>query len=160
MPSRVVALSARSLNGRSQTSFNANVSHNGSTSERLREAGLLSMPLRLNLRNAHGVEAIIRRWLREGAKVVVPAPCLAECMRGTARDAAANRLLKAIDYVVATSEAIARTAGTRLGSRRSSETVDALVVATAESCSATDILTTDPTDIVHLAGPTLRVISL
>jgi hypothetical protein len=81
-------------------------------------------------------------------------------MRGTARDAAANRLLKAIDYVVATSEAIARTAGTRLGSRRSSETVDALVVATAESCSATDILTTDPTDIVHLAGPTLRVISL
>jgi predicted nucleic acid-binding protein len=106
------------------------------------------------------VEAILRKWLREGARILIPAPCLAEAIRGGPKDAAANRLIKAINQVAPTSEAIARDAGTRLGLRKSSETIDALVVATAEAYLATDILTTDPDDIRLLASRDLNVIAL
>jgi hypothetical protein len=106
------------------------------------------------------VEAILRKWLREGARILIPAPCLAEATRGGPKDAAAIRLIKAINQVAPTSEAIARDAGTRLGLRKSSETIDALVVATAEAYLATDILTTDPDDIRLLASRDLNVIAL
>jgi predicted nucleic acid-binding protein len=106
------------------------------------------------------VEAILRKWLREGAHILIPAPCLAEAIRGGPKDAAVNRLIKAVNQIAPTSEAIARDAGTRLGSRKSSGTIDALVVATAEAYLATDILTTDPVDIRLLAGSDLNVIAL
>jgi predicted nucleic acid-binding protein len=106
------------------------------------------------------VEAILRKWLREGARILIPAPCLAEAIRGGPKDAAANRLIKAINQVAPTSEAIARDAGTRLGLRKSSETIDALVVATAEAHLATDILTTDPDDIRLLSSNGLNIIAL
>jgi predicted nucleic acid-binding protein len=106
------------------------------------------------------VEAIVRKWLREGARILIPAPCLAEAIRGGPKDAAANRLIKAVNQIAPTSEAIARDAGTRLGPRKSSETIDALVVATAEAYRATDILTTDPDDVRLLASRDLNVIAL
>jgi predicted nucleic acid-binding protein len=106
------------------------------------------------------VEAVLRKWLREGARMFIPAPCIAESIRGGANDAAANRLIKAVRCVANTSEAIARDAGALLGRKRSSKTIDALVVATAETYGATDILTTDPGDIRELAGNRLNVITL
>ena len=106
------------------------------------------------------VEAIIRKWLREGARLVIPAPCVAEAIRGGSTDAAANRLIKAVNNVAGTSESIARRAGTTLGRKRSSSTIDALVVATAEANLATDILTSDPIDIRHLANSRMNVIAL
>jgi predicted nucleic acid-binding protein len=110
-------------------------------------------------KNPH-VEAIVRKWLREGAHILIPVPCLAEAIRGGPKDAAANRLIKAVNQIAPTSEAIARDAGARLGSRKSSLTIDALVVATAESYGSTDILTTDPDDIRLLASSGLNVIAL
>ena len=106
------------------------------------------------------VEAVIRKWLREGARVLIPAPAIAEAIRGGPRDAPANRLIKAVNSVATTSEAIARNAGARLGRQGSSETVDALVVATAEAHFATDILTTEPRDIHSLAEAHVNVIAL
>jgi len=106
------------------------------------------------------VEALIRKWLREGAQFLIPAPIIAESIRGKSQDAAANRLIKAIRNVVDTNEAIARNAGARLGSKRSSRTIDALIVATAEAHYATDIVTTDPKNIRDLASETLNVIAL
>jgi predicted nucleic acid-binding protein len=106
------------------------------------------------------VEAIIRKWLREGARLLIPAPAIAEAIRGGPKDAAANRLIKAVNHVANTSEAIGRDAGARLGSAASAATLDALIVATAEAHLATDILTTDPGDIRGLAGDHVNVIAL
>jgi predicted nucleic acid-binding protein len=106
------------------------------------------------------VEGVIRKWLREGAQLVIPAPAIAESIRGRPQDAAANRLIKAVNRVADTSEVIARDAGARLSSKKSSETIDALIVATAEANHATDILTTDPFDIRHIASTHINVIAL
>jgi predicted nucleic acid-binding protein len=106
------------------------------------------------------VEAVIRKWLHEGARILISAPAIAEAVRGGPKDAAANRLIKAVNHVANTSEAIARDAGRRLGSKRSSKTIDALVVATAEAYLATDILTTDPVDIRTFASNRINVIVL
>jgi predicted nucleic acid-binding protein len=106
------------------------------------------------------VEAIIRKWLREGARLLIPAPAIAESIRGGPKDAAANRLIKAVNHVANTTEAIARDAGARLGTTASAATLDALIVATSEAYLATDILTTDPDDIRRLAGDRVNVIAL
>jgi predicted nucleic acid-binding protein len=106
------------------------------------------------------IEAVIRKWVREGARVIIPAPCLAECIRGGARDAAANRIIGAVSSVANTTESIARDAGRRLSSKRRTQTIDALIVATAEANGATDILTTDPVDIRSLATAGVNIIGL
>jgi predicted nucleic acid-binding protein len=106
------------------------------------------------------VEAVLCKWLREGARILIPAPALAEVIRGGPKDAVANRLIRAVNDVADTSETIARNAGARLGACKSSATIDALVVATAEAYRATDILTTDPVDIRNLAGPQINIIAI
>jgi predicted nucleic acid-binding protein len=106
------------------------------------------------------VEAMIHKWLREGARILIPAPCIAEVLRGHAKDAPANRLIKAVNKVGDTTEAIARDAGRRIGAARASQTVDALVVATAGAHNATDILTTDARDLRALAGSRVNIIEL
>ncbi len=106
------------------------------------------------------IEAVIRKRVREGARVIIPAPCLAECIRGGARDAAANRIIGAVSSVANTTESIARDAGRRLSSKRRTQTIDALIVATAEANGATDILTTDPVDIRSLATAGVNIIGL
>lgn len=106
------------------------------------------------------VEAVLRTWLREGAHVLIPAPAIAEAIRGGPKDAAINRLVHAVTVVAPTTEAIARDAGARLAASKSKGTIDALIVATAEACGATDILTSDPHDIVRLANERVNVIAL
>lgn len=100
------------------------------------------------------VEALIREFRFAGAQIIVPAPVLAEAIRGGSRDANTNRLLQAIASVVATTEAAARSAGTRLSTVKSATppTVDALIVATAEEHHASLILTSDPTDLRKLVS--------
>lgn len=106
------------------------------------------------------IDALIQKWLDEGAEIIVPAPAIAEAIRGRPSDAAANRLIKAAREVAITTEAIARSAGARLAAARSSATIDALVVASAEAHFATDILTSDPDDIRALCSPNVNVIAL
>jgi predicted nucleic acid-binding protein len=106
------------------------------------------------------VEAVIQKWLREGATLLIAAPTLAEVLRGGPMDAIVNRLVKAVGNTIATSESIGRQAGLLLGAKTSRATVDALIVATVESCGATDILTTDARDIALLSGGSLHVIGI
>jgi hypothetical protein len=42
--------------------------------------------------------------------------------------------------------------------QKSNETVDALIVITAEACAATDIATTEATDVRRLSGGSTNVI--
>ena len=106
------------------------------------------------------VEALIRTWLGRGARIMISAPSLSECIRGGPKDAVANRLIKAIDNTHDVDESIARSAGVRLGRTRSQSTIDALIVATAEHHAVTDILTTDPVDITRLVSSHVNVIAL
>ncbi len=106
------------------------------------------------------IEAVIRKWVGEGAGVVIPAPCVTESLRGSSGDAAANRIIKAVGTVLALNEDVARFAGTMLGRYRRRDTVDAMIVATALAHGATDIMTSDPTDIAALSGGTLNVIAI
>jgi predicted nucleic acid-binding protein len=105
------------------------------------------------------VEAVIRKWLAEGAQVLIPAPVLAETTRGSRNDAAVNRLVKAVGFVPSVTEAIARHAGSRLAGRRGM-TVDALIIATASAHGATDMLTTDADDCRQLDNGTMNIIAL
>jgi len=103
------------------------------------------------------VESIIRRWREEDAQFVLATPSLAEAIRGGPRDAAANRLISAIDRVVATTETIARRAGMWLGDLQSDQTLDAIIAATAHASRATDILTSDPYDMQRFAGNAINI---
>lgn len=105
------------------------------------------------------IEAVIRKWMHEGGNVLIPSVALAEVIRSGSSDAAANRLIKAISHVASIDEGIARDAGARLA-RAKGQTLDALIVATAEKYHATDILTSDPKDIEALASPDVNIIAL
>lgn len=105
------------------------------------------------------VEAIIRKWLREGATLLIPAVALAEVIRAGPRDAIANRLVAAVGFTPAATEEVARNAGARLGKGRG-DAVDAMIVATAEMHGANSILTTDPSDLGRLASKYVNVIGL
>ncbi len=106
---------------------------------------------------SENVEAIVRRWRTGGARFLIAAPSIAESIRGGARDAAANRLIKAIGHVEPTTENISRNAGALLANARSKKTVDAIVVATANHCRVTDLLTSDPDDMRLFAGASLNI---
>lgn len=98
-------------------------------------------------------EAAIQSAQKRGAYIIIPAPVLAESLRGTPRtDARINQLIKAVNAVVSTSGSAAREAGTRLASVTTTPppTVDALIVATAEESGARAIITYDPGDIGSL----------
>lgn len=106
-------------------------------------------------------EAAIRIINASGARLIIPVPVLAETLRGSGSDAAINRIIRAVDGVVLTTEVAARNAGTRLATVRTSPppTVDALIVATAEENRATKIMTCDPDDVGRLVT-TATVIAL
>lgn len=106
-------------------------------------------------------EAAIRIINASGARLIIPVPVLAETLRGSGSDAAINRIIRAVDGVVLTTEVAARNAGTRLATVRTSPppTVDALIVATAEENRATKIMTSDPDDVGRLVT-TATVIAL
>lgn len=99
--------------------------------------------------------AIFEKAVAQGIPIAVPVVVIAESTRGTARDAGTNRLLKAIGRarkaIIPLSESTARTAGRLLHAARSSETIDAIVVAEASNEGGSAILTSDTSDLGRLA---------
>lgn len=93
-----------------------------------------------------------------GALISLPAVVVAETVRGTARDARVNRILKAVGHVAPTDEPTARLAGGLLGAANSSSTIDAIVVATAIDAGGAVILTGDADDLGQLAAQNAEVI--
>jgi|GEM_PF-2044829 len=115
---------------------------------------------------AHGnvdARAHLRRWVSEGSAVLVPVPVLAETLRGSARDASVERILnrEGIQFI-SVSQSAARRAGCLLGAAKlpASETMDALIVATALEGGATDIITSDSRQFRSLAGIAANIIEL
>jgi predicted nucleic acid-binding protein len=102
-------------------------------------------------RRAHAVAEAARR---NDATVVVPSAVLIELYRGTAADAAVDRVVGSL-WVVTTGRRIARHAGALLARARldSADAIDAVVVATAVRLGGGVILTGDPDDIGRLAAP-------
>ena len=81
---------------------------------------------------------------------VIPTPVLIEALHGdSARDASANRLLKACDIIEDTPERLARRAAALRTRARRGSAIDALVVASAEPGGS--VLTSDPDDLGALA---------
>lgn len=104
-------------------------------------------------RNDGKVRALVSAAVRAGARVMVPAVVVAETFRGRGpRDARVNRALTAADSYLSTDDSAARTAGSLLGTARSSETLDALVVAAAIHAGGGRIITTDPRDLKRLSA--------
>ncbi|MCA1598505.1 MAG: hypothetical protein LC769_05700 [Chloroflexi bacterium] len=84
---------------------------------------------------------------------MIPAVVIAETTRGGPRDAAVNRVIKAVDVIVPITEEIAREAGRLLiAASMSNATVDALVVSTALRPIPTIIVTGDVGDITALSA--------
>lgn len=118
-------------------------------------------------------DASVQAWLERAreldADVVVSAATVTEVVRGEARDARVDRVLKAVD-VHPVDEPLARRAGHLLGAANSAETIDALVAATAVGLLDSDqpgqarcvLLTSGPRDLrALLAGwPAVRVVAV
>jgi len=98
-------------------------------------------------RSERHVWAEHRIRLEAGLVPLVPAPVLAQASRSP-RQAQMRRLLRGCE-IVAFDEADAHRAGALLGKSRTSDIVDASVVALAIRSRA-DIVTDDPDDIVRL----------
>jgi predicted nucleic acid-binding protein len=113
-------------------------------------------------RAAARARAILTVAHERSAVIRVPVAVLAEVCRGTARDAAVNRVLhgRGIE-VVPMNEAIARRAGALLSAARLDSTcaVDAFVVATAVTLGGGVIATHDPDDLARLSvrEPTITI---
>lgn len=95
--------------------------------------------------------AVLTAAHEAGVDVRVSSVVTAETVRGGAIDAPVNRVLKAIGGADPIDEATARLAGSLLGAAGSSETVDALVVASAIRAGGGVVLTGDPDDLRPLA---------
>jgi len=108
--------------------------------------------------------ALLRAAANDDVVTIVPAPVLAEALRGGPRDAAVHRVLNGRPYaieIVAVDGDAAQAAGELLGRTRLKDaTVDALIVATAIRAGASTILTTDITDVRRLAEGRARVVHL
>ena len=87
-----------------------------------------------------------------GVEVSIPSVVVAETVRGSAKDASVNRVIKAVGEVSSADERTGRGAGALLGAARSTSTVDALVVASAIELGGGVVLTGDPDDLELLAG--------
>lgn len=94
------------------------------------------------------MRALHRRFLSSGVSPEVPAPVLTQVWRGGNRQVGLARVLKGC-AVLHTDEAIARRAGVLLGKSRTSDAVDAIVVATAMKLGAV-VVTSDPKDLYVL----------
>ena len=101
--------------------------------------------------DARARAALTAAW-EVGAEVIIPAVVVAETVRGTARDAPVNLILKAVGNVAGATEGTARTAGSLLGRARSTATIDALVVAEAAVRGGGVVLTGDAEDLGVLAN--------
>jgi predicted nucleic acid-binding protein len=103
-------------------------------------------------RRSNRIWSLLDEAQREGHDVLVPAGTLAESLRNSPRDALINRLLnEPRTQVAAHDEQRARTAGKLLRSARTTNAIDALVVAEAIRFAGSRIATSDPDDIAELA---------
>jgi predicted nucleic acid-binding protein len=117
---------------------------------------------------SHGdplTRAVLRKWTDEKWETIVPAPVLAETLRGGPADTLVHRILSSratAVTVVGVSERAGRDAGERLGATGlpPQSTLDALIVASAVAERAEHILTADPSDIGPLSGADLKVIAI
>lgn len=116
------------------------------------DAGALVAAERNNRKFLIRHEEAVRREYR----LLVPAPVLTQVWRGGPRQVGLSRMLRAC-VVEPTTEQVARLAGELLARSRTSDAVDAIVAATALTCRATVVVTSDPEDLEMLFGdPTLR----
>jgi predicted nucleic acid-binding protein len=114
---------------------------------------------------AHGAEVVrslARRARKQKVPVVVSALTLAEVLRGHRRDAGVHLLLQSVQVEPVTAD-IGRRAGELLGRTRRKDTVDAVVVTTADDLPRPVlVLTSDPRDITALvegrAGVLVRAV--
>ena len=109
--------------------------------------------------------AVLRKWTDEKWETIVPAPVLAETLRGGPADAAVHRILASratAITLVGVSAADGRDAGERLGRAGMAprNTVDALIVASVVAARAQHILTGDPDDVGPLAGADLKIVEI
>jgi predicted nucleic acid-binding protein len=86
-----------------------------------------------------------------GVEVSIPSVVIAETVRGSAKDAEVNRVIKSVGEVTAADEDTGRMAGALLGAARSTPTIDALVVASVIEVGGGVVLTGDPDDLEPLA---------
>jgi len=86
-----------------------------------------------------------QQMLNEARRIIVPAPVLTQVWRGGARQAMLTRILRSC-VVEPTDERVARAGGVLLAKSRTSDAVDAIVVATALPRDAL-IVTSDPDDL-------------
>jgi predicted nucleic acid-binding protein len=94
--------------------------------------------------------AALARAVREGYVVVIPTPVLAQVHRGGRDHAQVDRVVKAVDALLPTSEQVARRAGELQAKAGSSDAVDAIVAAEALASVPSLILTSDPDDLARL----------
>jgi predicted nucleic acid-binding protein len=113
------------------------------------------------------VQAWLERARELDADIIVSAVTLAEVVRGVARDAGVNRVVKAADVWPA-DEPLARQAGRLLGKAGSEATIDAFVAATAvagrggHAAARCVVLTSAPEDLRTLLAdePEVRVVTV
>lgn len=103
-------------------------------------------------RNDQRARAVLTAARKAGVEVVILSVVVAETVRGSARDASVNRVVKAVGEVAVASEKTGRTAGALLGAARSDATIDALVVASAIELGGAVVLTSDLGDLAPLAA--------
>lgn len=102
-------------------------------------------------RDDHRAAAVVRAAWESGIEVSIPAVVVAETVRGGAKDAPVDRVVKSVGNILPVDEGVGRVAGALLGRARSSSTIDALVVAHALGIGGALILTGDPHDLGALA---------
>lgn len=98
------------------------------------------------------IRITLRKAILAGAQIVLPAPVIAEATTGDAgRDAQVNQVIKACE-VLALDESLARAAGSLRYRKRSAGTIDAMVVACADSVPGSVIITGDVRDLTPLVS--------
>ncbi len=102
-------------------------------------------------RNDLRARATLAAAREAGVEVSIPSVVIAETVRGSAKDAKVNRVIKSVGEVTALDEDTGRVAGALLGAARSTSTIDALVVASAIELGGGVVLTGDPEDLEPLA---------
>ncbi|MHB8892527.1 MAG: hypothetical protein ACYC65_10840 [Candidatus Limnocylindrales bacterium] len=132
-------------------------------------AGLTARPGRLVL-DAGGISAIaegngiaraaLERARRQGWLIVIPAPVLTEVHTGRGDHARIDRVINAVDMLIATTPERARQAGELRSRSGVLDVVDAIVVAEAVASVPALVMTSDPDDIralIEAAGAADRV---
>lgn len=102
-------------------------------------------------RNDQRARAALAAAWEAGVQVTIPSVVVAETVRGSAKDAAVNRVIKSVGEVTSVDEGTGRMAGALLGTTRTNSTIDALVIATAIGLGGGVVLTGDPDDLEPLA---------